>query len=340
MAELQQTKSLVETYREYSPTDITIRPYFDPEVENMGLEKYGQVFFEGTGMLQSLRCREANGVVRYTTNLDEFALEIKRLPEDQQKARIKEIRETVSKLNEEIFAVKVPTNDKDFWAKVELRPTNEEFWKTVQIAVGNQPLYLDPRKPEDLIVIIAAEGGGFDDIAPSLEDAKKMVKPPKFYLEKRRDVRINEGKLKISRDNAIYELYKIRMEQPQRLFLLAKNILPIANSYRKTDKIEILYGELSDFIEGISIEKNKKKAPVTFKNYVEKSDEYLTVRAYVLEAIFLKHFVTKSDNKIYIRETGSMLGGNIEECIEHLKNPMNQNDLNFVEEKIESIWSK
>lgn len=341
-ATLSQPKveSFVETYRTYSPTDISIRPYFDPNIPNMGLEKYGQVFFEGTGMMQSLRSIEINGVPRYITGLDEFSDSVKRLPEKEREARIKNIKETVSKLEYEIFFNKVEPDDPNFWEKVNLKPTNEDFWSQIVIVVGNEPYYLDPRDPRDLLKIIAAENGGFDDVAPSLEAARNMTKPPKFYLEKRRDVRIEEGKLKMTRDNAIYELVKLRLEEPQKLFWIAKNILPIANSYRKTDKIEILYGDLNDYIEGKSIEKNKKQAPVKFLEWVKKDEEYKQIRAYVLEAIFLKHLVTKGDGKIYIKDTGSMLGGNIEEVVEHLRQPINQSDLDYIQNKIDAIWSK
>ena len=338
--EKEKSQSFLDKYREYSNVDISIKPYFNPDIPNMGLEKYGQVFFEGTGMLQSLRSTEINGVVRYRTNLDEFSLDLKRLPESERLARIKMIRETVAKLDYEIFANKVSPDDEDFWGKVNLKPTNENFWSGIQIAVGNQGMFLDPNNPKDLLIIIAAEGWGFDDVAPSLEEAVNMIKPPKFYLEKKRDVRIQDGKLKLSRDRAIAELYKLRMEEPQKLFWLAKNILPIANSYKPSDKIDILYGELNDYIEGASIERNKKLAPVKFMEWLKKDAEYLTIRAYVLDAIFLKYLVTKADNKIYVRDTGSLLGGNIEECIEHLRQAVNQRDLEFIEDKIKSTWNK
>lgn len=349
MAELQtkkakedtKEKSLLESYRSYSATDIAITPYVDPEVPNMGLEKYGQVFFEGTGMMQSLRAIEINGVTRYLTNLDEFATSVKSIKDDKERlAKIKQIRETVAQLEYEIFFNKVDVKDENFWEKVNLKPTNEDFWSQIQFVAGNQPFMLDPKDPRDLLKIIAAEGGGFDDVATSLEEAKACMKPPKFYLRKKRDVKVSEGKLKMTRDNAIYKLYKTRMEEPQNLFILAKNILPISNSYRKTDRIEILYGELSAYIEGTSIQSDKKKSAQIFLNWAEKDAEYLNIRAMVLEGMFLKHIITKSDNKIYIKDTDSRIGSNIEECIEYLKDVSNQNDLNYLESIIDPIWNK
>ena len=121
---------------------------------------------------------------------------------------------------------------------------------------------------------------------------------------------------------------------------MAKNILPIGNSYKTRDKIEIFYCDLSSFIEGTSIEKDKKKAPQKFLDWKSKTKEYLTIRALVLESIFLKHLVTKADNKIYNKATGSMLGGNIEECVEHLKQVQNERDLLDIQEVIEKHWAR
>lgn len=332
----------INYYREYSPVDIVIKPYFKPDIPNMGLERYGQVLFDGAEIVQSLRSKESNGVARYITGLDEFADSVKRIHDSKERlAKIKSIRNTVSILEFEIFANKVDPEDPDFWKKVSLSPINEEYWKNVNLRIDNEGKILDPNDPKDLLIIYAIENEGFDDIAPSYEAAEKSSKPPKFYLEKRRDVRIEDGKLKELRDRAIFELFKIRMEAPQDLFILAKNILPIAmGNYKIKDKVEIIYGDLSDYIEGVSVEKNKKQAPVRFLQWLQKDKEYLTIRAYVLEAIFLKHIITKADNKMYIYSTGSMLGGNIEEAIEHLKQPMNQRDLDTIQSEIDPIWNR
>jgi len=337
----ESNESVVSSYRDYSPTDIQVLPYFDPNIPNMGLEKYGQVFFEGTGMMQSLRSTEINGVVRYVTGLDEFAISIKKISNDEQRlARIKTIRETVSNLEYELFGNKVSPDDSEFWTKVTLAPTREDYWQNIKLSVGNDGKYLDPKKPEDLLLIIAIENGGFDDVASSKEAAQSMIKPPKLYLEKRRDTKIQEGRLKESRDKAIYELYKMRMEVPQDMFYIAKNLLPIANNYKLSDKLEIIYSDLNDYIEGLSIERDKKKAPLKFLEWINKEKEYLVIRAYVLDAIFWKYLVTKGDNKIYIKDTGSMLGGNIEECIEYLRQAQNQRDLDYIEAQVDAQWKR
>jgi hypothetical protein len=340
-AKNKQDLSYVDIVRkDYSSSDISVSPYIRKDVENMNLEKYDQVVFEGTGLVQDLRATEINGLVRYITGLDEFATEVKKLPDEKRKARIKQIRETVSSLELELFGNRVDVDDPDFWVKTKLAPTNADFWQNIKMITTNYEIFLDPKDPNDLIKIIAIENNGFDDISPSLEAASNGATSTKWFLNKKRDNRVEEGALRQVKDDAIFELVKIRRETPQMLFLLCKNILPIANGYKIADKLEILYNDLSKFIEGESIEKDKKKAPVKFLNALKETKEYLTIRAYVLEAIFVKDLVTKADNKIYIKETGSMLGGNIEECVQHLMNPMNEKDLNFLEELITNIWKR
>jgi len=334
--------NLVDEFRQYKSTDIIIRPYINPEepIQNMGLEKYGQVLFEGTMHEQQLRCTMINGVTRYITGLDEFAEEVKRLPDAEREARIKVIRETVSMLEREIYANELDVNDPSFWSKTVFSPNRTEYWSTVTFSIGNEGKSLDPKDPHQLILIIAAEAGGFDDVAGSYDEAKSSAKPPKFYLERRKDTKVQEARLKQLRDKAIYELYKIRQEEPQKLFWFAKNLLPIANQYKKTDPIEIWYSDLSSFIEGTGIEQDKKKAPVKFITMTEKEMDYIQIRAYVLEAAFLKHLITKADNRIYNRETNTMLGGNLEEVVEFLKQPVNQNELDAIQDRIDKIWSR
>lgn len=337
-----EAKTIVDELREYRSSDILIKPYINPDepVENMGLEKYGQVLFEGTKHEQQLRCTIINGVTRFVTGLDEFADSVKRLPEAERKAKVKIIRETVSQLEKEMHGNKLDVDDEDFWAKTVLSPHKPDYWATVNFSIGNDGKILDPNNSHELLLIIAAEAGGFDDVAGSYDEAKNSSRPPKFYLERRKDTKVQESKIKQLRDSAIYELFKIKTEEPQKLFWYCKNILPIGNQYKKTDPPDIWYSDLSSFIEGLGIQQDKKKAPHTFLNAVMKDMETLIVRAYVLEAAFLKRLITKADNKIYNRNTNSLLGGNLEEVVEYLKQPVNQNELEDIQAQIDPIWSR
>ena len=81
---------------------VTIRPYFDPSVENMGLEKYGLSLWEGVFHEEQLAMVEINGIKRYVTGLNENAPEVKLLPEELRIAKTKEIRRIIAQLERDL----------------------------------------------------------------------------------------------------------------------------------------------------------------------------------------------------------------------------------------------
>ena len=124
---------------------IAIKPFFNQNVSNMGLEKYGLSLFEGVYHEEQLTCIEQNGIKRYVTGLNEFAPEVKMIRSDEAKAaKIKEIRSAVSELEKEMAANVIDINDQHFWNKVKLlRHDNLEFWDKIKIRCSNEPLHLD-----------------------------------------------------------------------------------------------------------------------------------------------------------------------------------------------------
>ena len=149
--------TIVEKYQQGKNETIAIRPYFDHNRQNMGLENYGMSLHEGVWHEESLACLELNGVKRYVTGLNEFAPEIKSLPPGERDLKIKEIRKTVSQLEQELASNFIDPEDKEFWNKVTLlKPDNDKFWSRISLRCGNDPVYLDPAKdPYDLIKLYA-----------------------------------------------------------------------------------------------------------------------------------------------------------------------------------------
>ena len=170
--------TIVEKYQQEKKQTVAIRPYFDQENENMGLEKYNMTLFDGVFHHESLACLEQNGIKRYVTGLNEFSPDVKSLPEEQKIAKIKEIRTVVAQLEAELATNVIDPEDENFWSKVQvLRPNNSEFWDKISIKVGNEPLFLDPTvDPYDLIKIYSIEAGGFSIVAKDLETCKKNRK--------------------------------------------------------------------------------------------------------------------------------------------------------------------
>ena len=142
-------------------TSLAVRPYFDKQATNMGLEEYGMSLFDGVTHNEQLVCLENNGVVRYITGLNEFAPEIKLLNPEDREARVREIRSAIIELEKELAANVIEMDDPQFWNKVKLlKPDNSEFWNRISISCGNEPTFLDPKDPYDRIKLYAIEAGG------------------------------------------------------------------------------------------------------------------------------------------------------------------------------------
>ena len=233
---------------------MSIKPYFDPNLENMGLEKYGLTLYDGVYHQEQLACIENNGIKRYVTGLNEFAPEVKLIKDkDEKAAKIKSIRNTVAQLEKELASNVLDIKDKDFWNKVKLlRPDNSQFWDSISVKAGNDDVFLNPHEnPYDLIKLYAINAGGFSIVAKSLLDAKKANKPPKFYLDMLQEsiqTRTESTKL---RNKALVELEKMYDSNITKLMYVAKIIDINSAQYTKSTPNDILYENMDTYIKGV-----------------------------------------------------------------------------------------
>jgi len=185
MSTMTKDFTINEKYQTGKDQKIAIRPFFDDQKENMGLEKYGMTLHDGVYHMEDLACLELNGIKRYVTGLNEFAPDVKNLPPGERELKVKEIRKVVAQLEQDLAANVIDPEDKEFWNKVTLlKPDNDKFWSRIEIRCGNDPVYLDPAKdPYDLIKLYAINAGGFSIVAKSLKLAKSSVREKKFYLD-------------------------------------------------------------------------------------------------------------------------------------------------------------
>jgi len=334
------TVTIVEKYQQSKNHTIAIRPYFDETKENMGLEKYKMTLFDGVYHHQSLTCLEQNGVSRYLTGLNEFAPEVKTLSPEARKEKIKEIRNTVSELEKQLATNVIDIDDKDFWGKVQiLRPDNHKFWDKISIKCGNDPIYLDPIKdPYDLIKIYGIEAGGFSIIGKTLAEAKQ--KGLRFYLDKVQETTSTRTQLSKIRNKALAALQGMYDSDTSKLFYVTKVVDPNSTQYEKTTPIDILYENMDAYINGNSFEKGKKKAAQHFLSINNLSMEDLKIRALVKDAMLHGFMESKSDGYIYDSFAKVKLGKRSAEVVEFLKNPINDDTLNYYLEKIEPLWNK
>lgn len=334
--------TIVEGYPVNKKSTIAIRPYFESRVENMGLEKYGLSLFDGAFHEEQLACLEINGIKRYLTGLNEFSPDIKSLPLEEQEAKVNEIRRVVSQLEKELAANVVDPKDPDFWNKVKTcKPDHSEFWDNIKIRCSNEPLYLEPDKdPYDLIKLYAIEAGGFSMVAKSLEEAASMPVPPKFYLDKLETTASTNTEVKKLRNKAAAELQKLFDKNTNKLFYVAKVLDPNSAQYKKSTPNDILYDNMDKYIAGELTDKDKKRTAQRFLDIAVLDMETLKIRAIVKDASFYKFLSTKADGFIYDMQTQSMLGRTPTDCVEYLKNPLNESVLIELTKRVERYWNQ
>lgn len=331
--------SLADTAKSGS---ISIKPFFDPNKPNLGLEKYGLALFDGVFHEEQLACIERNGVKRYITGLNEFAPEIKLIPNpEEREAKINEIRTVVAQLERELATNVIDPKDPNFWNKVSLlQPNNDDFWSKISIRCGNDPVILDPAKdPYDLIKLYAIDAGGFSIVCKSFEEARSRAVPPKFYLDKFVDTVSTKTEVSKIRNKALSELIKMFDKNQNKLFYVCKVVDGNSVQYKKSTPNDVMYDNMDKFITGQGIETNLRRAAQTFLDACNLDMETLKIKSIVKDATFYKFINPKSDGFIYHTDTSSLMGRNVADCIEYLKNPLNDAILLDLTKKIEKYWN-
>lgn len=321
---------------------ISIKPFFDPNKPNLGLEKCGLALFDGVFHEEQLACIERNGIKRYITGLNEFAPEIKLIPDPEvREAKIKEVRTIVAQLERELATNVIDPKDPDFWNKVTLlQPNNDDFWSKISIRCGNDPVILDPAKdPYDLIKLYAIDAGGFSIVCKSFEEARSRAVPPKFYLDRFVDTVSTKTEVSKIRNKALSELIKMFDKNQNKLFYVCKVVDGNSVQYKKSTPNDVMYDNMDKFITGQGIETNLRRAAQTFLDASNLDMETLKIKSIVKDATFYKFINPKSDGFIYHTDTSSLMGRNVAECIEYLKNPLNDSILLDLTKKVEKYWN-
>ncbi len=334
--------TMIEKHQTFKRSStLAVRPFIDTLNSNMGLEKYSMVLFEGVFHEEQLACLENNGIKRYVTGLNEFAPEIKMLDEDEKEAAIKQIRATVAQLEKELASNVIDPSDVDFWNKVKLlRPDNDEFWSKIVMRFGNEPIFLDPANdPYDLIKLKAIEAGGFSIVSKSLEEARQMPVPPKFYLDKYEETASVRTEVKKLRNKALAELQKLFDKNANKLFYVCKVVDPNSTQYKKSTPLDILYDNMDKFINGETVDKDKRKTAERFLDITSLDMETLKLRSLVKDANFYKIIATRADGFIYHMKSSSLMGKNSSDVVEYLKNPLNEEVLVDITKNVEKYWN-
>ena len=329
--------TMIEKYQSGKDQSIAIRTYFDRDNENMGLENYGMSLFEGVIHEEELSCLEVNGIKRYVTGLNEFAPEIKKLSPEKRKAKVNEIRKAVAVLERDLAANIIDPEDPEFWNKVKLlRHDNHDFWGKISIRVGNEPLFLDPSTdPYDLIKLYAIEAGGFSIVAPNLRTAKGRP-GCKFYLDKLEDTVSTRTELSKLRNRALASLTSMYDSENKKLFYVAKICDANSSQYNNSTANDVIYENMDSFIHGDGHDRNQRRAAQTFLDASRLSMEDLKLKAIIKDASSYSIITNKADGWIYLGST--KLGKTPDQCLEFLKNPLNEEHMMSIMSQVEYYW--
>jgi hypothetical protein len=332
--------TMVETRESNKKSAISVKPYFDNSVSNMGLETYGLSLFDGVTHTEQLACIERNGVVQYLSGLNEFAPDIKLLPQEEKDARVREIRTAIAELEKELAANVIDIEDDQFWNKVKLlKPDNADFWNKISISCGNEPIFLDPKDPFDRIKLYAIEAGGFSIISRSYDDARSRAIPPKFYLDKQQETAGAKTEYKKLKNKALAELQKLFDKNSTKLFYIAKAVDTASIQYKKHTSNDVLYDNMDRHINGEGTEGNKERAAQGFIDAANMDMETLKIKAIVKDSVFFKYIINKADGYAYHAQSGTLLGRNPSDIVEFLKNPLNEDVLKDLNNRIEKLWN-
>ena len=333
--------TIVEKYQQNKSRSIAIRPFFNPDKQNMGLENYGMSLYDGVFHEETLACLEINGVKRYVTGLNEFAPEVKLLPPGERELKVKEIRKVVSQLEKELAANVVDPEDKDFWNKLSLlKPNNDNFWSRISIRCGNDPVFLDPEKdPYDLIKLHAIKAGGFSIVAKSLKEAKKSNPTPKFYLDTVEESIATRTEYTKLRNKALVALEGMYNKNNTKLLYVAKVVDVDSTQYTKNTPVDILYENMDEFINGNGTESNKKKSAESFIKASNLTMKDLKIEALVKDCLFYRFILKKGNGWIETIDSGIKLGKIKEEVVSFLKQPDQAEVVQSLLKKIEPYWN-
>ena len=334
--------TIIEKYQHTKKnSSVAIRPYFNPEKENMGLETYGLSLHDGVFHQESLACLEMNGVKRYITGLNEFDPKVKMLPPKEKKIKIAEIRKEVSELEAELAANVIDPDDKDFWNKLTImKPDNSKFWDKISLRCGNDPVFLDGNiDPYDRIKLHAIKAGGFSIVAGSLADAKKSQNNPKFYLDTVEETLTTRTELTKLKNKALSGLQTLFDKNPVKLMYVAKVVDIDSAQYTKNTPNDIMYENMDMYINGNGGESNKKRAASQFLEVSNLDMEELKIRALIKDGLYYRFITTKAGGWIEPLDSGIRMGKRPSEVLEFLMKPNNEEELLSLIDKVEPYWN-
>ena len=124
---------------------------------------------------------------------------------------------------------------------------------------------------------------------------------------------------------------------PTKLRYVAKVVEPL-QSYTNSTPNDVIYEDMDAFIYGDGSERSSLRASKIFLETSKLGLEEVKIAAILIDARNYRFIVDKSDGWIYT-DKGDKIGRNMEDVLQHLISPLNDDILMYILNKVEQQWS-
>ena len=141
------------------------------------------------------------------------------------------------------------------------------------------------------------------------------------------------------RNKALSELQKLFDKNSTKLFYIAKVVDINSTQYKRSTPLDIIYENMDRHINGDGAETNKERAAKSFMETATLDMETLKIKSIVRDSVFFKYIINKADGYIYHSKSNALLGRNVSDVVEFLKNPLNEDLLKDLNLACEKYWN-
>lgn len=244
------------------------------------------------------------------TGLDEFALDLTQLPNDEFKAQSKKIKALRENL-EKVLGIDLSTTS--------------PYWNDFYIVLEDE-ITLDPLNSMDKLKEVFLVANRY--VAPSLDHITEdeNFQNCLFYIYKEEVEVSKKAKQSLDKDKAISKLVHLHDENPHKLKIIASHIFKFDASSDISS--EDAYVRLRQYLDD---EKEGKKHIETFlRTYEKPQEEMMTMR--IFETAVRKKFITK---KAGIYRRGEVeYGASVEDATQFLMLPENSGEVGFLQKLV------
>jgi hypothetical protein len=101
-----------------------------------------------------------------------------------------------------------------------------------------------------------------------------------------------------------------------------------------------MYDDCDKYINGETVDKNKKLTAEKFIEYCKQPLAQLRVQAIVKDSTEMQLLTYKTDGQLYYNATGTPMGKSVNDVVKFLENPLNNDVLSSITDTVEEEWVK